>query len=81
MFTINVNQLAHAVNTCTQIVPLRIVHLTVHGEESWLVYNAVKDCVKHLFPCKWFTSESAVMEYCNIMDIDRQNVITEYFED
>lgn len=79
--TISLNQLAHAVNTCTRLVPLHVIHITVHGEESWLVYHAVKDCVKHLFPCQWYTSQTAVDEYCKIMDIDRQNVITQIEED
>jgi len=78
--TISVQQLAHAVNTCSCIVPLRVIHTTVHGEESWLVYNAVKDCVKYMFPCQWYTSRSAIDEYCSMNNIDRGNVITQIEE-
>ena len=78
--TISVKQLAHAVNSCTRIIPLYCVHVNVHGEESWLVYHAVKDCVKYLYPCAWYTSQTAIDAYCETMDIDRQNVIVQYEE-
>lgn len=79
--TIHLNQLAHAVNTCTRIVPLRVVRITVLGEPYWLVFQAVRDCVKEIYPCHWFTSTTAVDEYCSRHDIDRQNVITQIEEE
>jgi len=79
MITISVKQLANAVNTCTRIVPLRVVHTLVLGEEYWLI-SEMRDNVKLLFPCHWFTSTEAVQEYCKRNDIDPENIITEYKE-
>lgn len=78
--TISVRQLAHAVNTCSRIIPLRVVHVNVAGEESWLVYNLCSDRVKYLYPCLYYTSQEAISAYCETMDIDRDNVITQIEE-
>ena len=79
--TIQLKQLAHAVNTCTRILPLRVVHCTILGEETWLVHQMYGDCVKYIFPCRFYTSQTAVDEYCSRNDIDRQNVITQIEEE
>ena len=79
--TISVRQLAHAVNTCSRIVPLRVVHTNVAGEESWLVSSFGGNSVRHLYPCLYYTSQEAVSAYCETMDIDRENVITQIEEE
>lgn len=78
--TISVSQLAHAVNTCTRIVPVHVVHCTVLGQESWVLHT-MKDPVRLVFPCKWYTSQEAIAEYCNRNELDPQNVITQIEEE
>lgn len=77
--TISVSQLAHAVNTCTRIIPIHVVHCTILGEESWCLHT-MKDPVKMVFPCRWYTSTNAIEEYCQRNNIDKQNIITQVEE-
>ena len=78
--TIQLKQLAHAVNTCTHIVPIHVVHCTILGEESWLL-KTFKDPVKLVFPCRWYTSQQAIAAYCEANGIDPQNIITQIEEE
>lgn len=79
--TIPLKQLAHAVNTGTRIIPLRIIHCTVFGEESWVLRTMSRDPVMHVYPCAWYTSEEAVSAYCELTHRDPENVITQYEEE
>lgn len=80
MLTIKLDQLAHAVNTRTRLVPIHIVHCTILGEESWLIHT-MKEPVKMLYPCRWYTSQQALAAFCEENNIDIQNVITEIEEE
>ena len=78
--TIQLKQLAHAVNTCTRIVPLRVIHCAIQGQESWLI-RTMKDPVMYVYPCKWYTSKAAIAAYCELTDTDPENIITQYEEE
>ena len=81
MFTIKLDQLAHAVNTRTRLVPLLISHVVVLGKSHWLIRIPYGDCVMSLFPCHYYTMEKAADEFCRRNDIDRQNVIAQIEEE
>lgn len=81
MITIKLDQVAHAINTRTRIVPLLISHVVALGESHWVIRIPYGDCVKYMFPCYMYTIDKAVDEFCRRNDIDRQNVITQIEEE